>query len=241
MKAAKLFSSDPRLRPTKNKMGFASEELTELQQKFINHCLNSHLPGLDIGTCYGAVPKEISRNGKLVYANDIDKRHLTTMKKELTKKQQKLVVPVLGRFPQDLKFQKEVLGGVLASRIIHFLTGAEIKKALKNVHQWLAPEGMIFIDLVSPYTRFTIEKYEKRSKQGLKWPGYITFSQADKDHFDGNVPSKIHVLSASQLESLLKEIGFEMVQFKYYSPEPLPKTAFLDGREQLWVIAKKRS
>ena len=129
---------------TLNKMGYMVTILDPFSQAFVNFAA-SHSPVLDIGTAYGSTAQAALKNDSIVFANDLDKKHLEILQDQIEKPLKAKLHLVPGDVRSDLKFKDENFEAILCSRVLHFFEGDEIRKTLQHFFRWLKPNGQVFI------------------------------------------------------------------------------------------------
>lgn len=79
-----------------------------------------------------------------VIANDLDPRHLEILKAGALPRDRHRLHLRSGPL-EDLVFKGNSLGAVLASRLLNFLSPAEIVDVLHRLYQWLEKDGKVFL------------------------------------------------------------------------------------------------
>lgn len=229
--------------PTLNKMGYMMENDDVFRKSFFNFCKKTPGPVLDIGAAYGLCSLKALKRGAKVIANDIDIRHLKILKKNIPKNMTHRLKLLHGKFPDEINFPKDHLGGVLASQIFHFLNGEEIINSAEKIFKWLKPKGKIFIIASSPYIKLTkkyITIYEKRKALGEKWPGFIeNFSKYSHNSKLKNLPKFVHLLDIKTLEEVFKQTGFIIEKAINFSRPDFSDDFKLNGNENVGLIGIK--
>lgn len=138
--------------PTMNQQGFMLKKLDPFAYKFLDFLGSdtSGLPALDIGAAYGIVTLEAHKRGHAIIANDLSSEHLSIMKKRA----HDMGLPSISTMPGDffdLPLQNNSLSAIYVSRVLHFLSGEGIIKALKLFYNWLAPGGKLFAINETPF------------------------------------------------------------------------------------------
>ncbi|MBY0503131.1 MAG: class I SAM-dependent methyltransferase [Bryobacteraceae bacterium] len=226
-----------RRQPTRNRMGWTSNQLNTLSQLFVDACRPGALPVLDLGAAYGVASLAALARGAKVIANDLDAAHLA----ELGEREGLTLLP--GRFPQELDLPANSLSAVHASNVLHFLTGEELTLGAAKIAEWLGPGGRLYVHAGTPYqapfARF-IPEYEKRAAAGELWPGYVPDTRAISSHRKlGQIPRAIHLLDAQVLTRVFLAAGFEIERVWTHRRHDLPKSLHCDGREGVALIAHR--
>ncbi|MBT4880078.1 MAG: class I SAM-dependent methyltransferase [Alphaproteobacteria bacterium] len=230
------------LRPTLNSMGYMYAKNNAYTDAYYKYIVSNGGPTLDIGVAFGYTTFKALACGVKVHANDICPQHLDIVKKECPDSYKKNLELVPGKFPTAVDFDENTFQSVLASRILHFLTGDELVEGLAKIFQWLKPGGKLFIIAESPYKKLFapfIPTYKKRVLQNMSWPGEITnlskYATGRMDHLQ----EFIHLLDDKTLGRELRNAGFKVEKISMFSKKSLPSDAQLDGRESVGAIAVK--
>jgi SAM-dependent methyltransferase len=178
----------PGLVPTLNHRGFMSEWLDPFSARFAQHAALCRAPVLDMGCAYGIATRAALEAGATVHACDMDARHVAILAAETPPGLRARLTTSVGTLP-DVDFAADAFDAILCSRVLHFLTGAEIRATLAKMRHWLRPGGRLFLVADTPYSGFWsagASAYEQRKAAGEEWPGFI----ADIGAFmkDGRVP-----------------------------------------------------
>jgi SAM-dependent methyltransferase len=144
-----------------------------------------------------------------------------------------------GVLPQA-DFPAESFGGILASRVLHFLAGPDIETAVAKMHDWLVPGGRLYIVADTPYTGpwyIHAERYEERKAAGEPWPGYVddykALLPAGTDP-EGH-PDFINPLDPDILTRVCSAAGFDIISAEFLAAAGRQAT----GREHAGIIASK--
>lgn len=230
--------------PTLNKMGFMMRNPDEYTKAFINFCSSASHPVLDIGAAYGVATIPALSNGAFVIANDIEPKHLMILKGRIPSSYYDRLQLDTRRLPNHLSFKKNSLSAILASRILHFLIGKEIKQSINLMYEWLHPGGKIFVTSETPYVGFLegiIPIYEERKKRRNKWPGL--FRNIEIYHKTGKdlekMPPLMNLLDKDILENSFKKVGFLVEKVDYFTHIAFPSEYRRDGRESVGIIGVK--
>src|ERR1043166_6915185 len=126
-------------------MGYMSSVLDPVSSAFIDFAAKSSYLSLEIGAAYGVATIEALKKGATVIANDLDERHLKILKERTPAKFRSRLKVQIGRFPNELRIEDNSLGGILISRVCHFLSAAEIESGFERMFQWLRSNGRVFV------------------------------------------------------------------------------------------------
>jgi len=238
-------------------MGWSSEQLNTIALEFVDFCRSGacsseESAALDIGAAYGTATIAALRAGAHVIANDLDAGHLARLR-ELV-----YAAPGLGpevaalrlrtkeaRFPRDVWYSDETLGAVLASNVFHFLTGNQVERGIRLIARWLRPGGKLFIHAATPWQKAFegfLPEYERRLVAGEKWPGWIERLGVWSKHKKfSQMPRAIHLLDDAILRRETEAAGLTVEKLWLYRRADLPRMLWMDGRENVGLIACKHS
>jgi hypothetical protein len=106
----------------------------------------------------------------------------------------------------------------------------------------LKSRGRIFVQTTSPFVghfrRFASD-YERRKAAGVDWPGEMTARDYAEPAVLEMTPSFMHLLEAPLVRWLFERAGFVVESCDYYRRPGLPEVCWLDGRENLGIVAIK--
>lgn len=237
-------SNDIQSLVTLNKFGRTSTVPNEYSQYFIDFSSTCCLPVMDIGAAFGVASIPALLKGAQVTAVDLDASQLEVLYSNTPPQIRSKLTILPGRFPEETDFRNSSFEAVHASNLFNFLTGREIMVGLKKIFDWLIPGGKLFIISGSPYAkniRRFIPEYEKRSREGVKWPGEIDdLSLYSDDPTTKELPAFIHLLDDRVLKTALEEAGFLIERIEMYKRAHLPDYLSLDGRENVGAVGVKR-
>lgn len=165
----------PGLVPTLNNRGFMSESLDPFSQRFVEYAAGCTAPVLDIGCAYGIATRAALERGARVHACDMEPGHVEILQEETPPEQRPRLTVSVGTLP-DVVFPDAAFAAILCSRVLHFLLGEEIRRALASMVRWLEPGGRLFLVADTPYSGFwgrSAAAYERRKAAGEEWPGFI--------------------------------------------------------------------
>lgn len=199
--------------PTLNQYGFMKVDFDEYTENFIERSKNVEY-SMDIGCAYGQVIRKLLENGNKAVAFDMSPDHLRVLGFYTKKEYLENLFLVEGKLPGDFDFPDEKFGSILASRILHFLTGEEFDESLKKIHRALEPEGKLYITCVTPYHVAVrdgfLEEYERRRIAGIKWPGEIENQWEMNPKHKQYVQPFLHVFDDKELQKIIPEYGFKI-------------------------------
>lgn len=137
--------------PTLNNTGWMTEALDDISQAFADYAGSINTETLDIGCAYGIATLAALEQGATICACDIEPRHLEILTQRVPAEMTDRFRCVAGALP-DVDFPDEQFGAIIASRVLHFLSGADVETTVKKMHRWLKPGGRLFLIVDSPYT-----------------------------------------------------------------------------------------
>lgn len=230
-----------RRHPTRNRMGWSSNQLNELSQLFVDACGPGALPVLDLGAAYGVASLAALAQGARVIANDLDDAHLADLAQVAGPSPALTLLP--GRFPEGIDLPDGSLSAVHASNVLHFLNGEELTLGAAKIARWLAAGGRLFVHAGTPYQQpFSqfIPRYEARVAAGEPWPGYVTDTREISQHRKlGQIPRAIHLLDAQVLTQVFQGAGLTVDRAWLYRRRDLPRSMYFDGREGVALLAHR--
>jgi hypothetical protein len=231
-----------RLVSTLNKMGFMTLDLDPYGQKFIELAKHAQNPLLEVGAAFGTVALEVLQQGATLVANDLDINHLDILEKNTPDALKKNLKLAPGRFPDEISLLENSFEGIFTSRVIHFFAPEMIEKSMEKFSALLIPGGKLFIVTETPYLsdyKNFIPIFEKRKKDGDRWPGMIEnvsqYSPTRKD----NIPNLLHFFDDETLSELIQRYDFEVEEVSMFERPDYPDDLRLDGRESVGIIARK--
>jgi len=227
--------------PTLNGRGFMLEALDGYASEFI--ALAKDAPGevLDIGCAYGVASLAALAAGARVCACDMEQRHLDVLLARTPPEQRDRLRTVKGVLP-GVGFASQSFQAILASRVIHFLTGDEIRVTLLQMFEWLAPGGRIVLVVDTPYMpgwNAIVPAYEASKAAGEDWPGFIPdFSIYRTVRGDGAPgPAYLNTLDPDILARECERAGFTVERTGFFGLQRLGAAA--SGKEHAGCVARK--
>lgn len=227
-------------------MGWASEALNNIASRFVEFSrLCGEAPVLDIGAAYGVASLAALEAGAHVIANDLDEEHLRILQARARPELLGRLRLKPGKFPRGLAFDPESLGAVLASNVLHFLTGRQLESGLRMIAAWLRPGGKLFVHASTPYQApfaAFVPEYERRLAAGQKWPGWMEKVSRYSSHRKLSVmPASIHLLDDVVLRRAVQAAALDVEDVFLYRRADLGHGLALDGRESVGLVARKPS
>ncbi len=229
---------------TLNRMGYMFAKPEKYIQAFIDFSHHAPGPVLDIGAAYGLATLLALEKGAYVIANDLDERHLQILKSKVPHSRLDHLEIKLGRMPNEIDFEENSLGAVLASRVLSFVLPEEIELSLEKIFKWLKPGGKFFFLGGSPYMgtfQNFLPTYEKRKAEGQQWPGLIENISFYTPERADDLPGFVHLFDREVLSRSLRKAGFTIEELGFNAAlEECPQDMKFDGREQIGAIAIKK-
>jgi len=229
--------------PTMNDYGFMFEVLDDFALEFIDYSSRCNEEVLDIGCAYGVATLEALEAGATIRACDIDIRHLDILRSRVPANQVERLTTELQRIPHgDLPDNQ--FGAILCSRVLHFLTGAQIDDSLANMYRWLKPGGRLYLVADTPYGlwRKFIPAWDANSANGERWPGYmepLLDYLPYKPGADQAAPPFMNLMSPELLARGCTEVGFEILRANWIPRNDFTGSGQMDGRENCGIVARK--
>jgi len=232
-------SSVPGLIPTLNNTGWMTETLDDVSLAFTDYAGGIDAESLDIGCAYGIATLMALDKGARMLASDIEPKHLEILEQRVPDEARVRLRTQSGMLP-DIDFDPGSFGAILASRVLHFLIGADVELTVTKMHAWLRPGGQVFLVTDSPYTgpwKAAAPEYERRKAAGDPWPGYLEdYTQyLPKEWGNDREPASINPMDPDILSRVCREAGFEIIAARFLSSG----TKYATGRDHAGVIARK--
>lgn len=130
--------------PTLNGKGFMLEALDAYAEAFVRDAAAGEGECLDIGCAYGVATLAALAAGARVCACDMEPQHLLLLQQRTPEAQRGRLRTVVGLLP-GVAFPAASFHAILASRVIHFLSGADLRLALAAMYDWLKPGGRLYL------------------------------------------------------------------------------------------------
>lgn len=200
--------------PTLNGRGFMLRTLDPYSQAFVDCAIAGTGPVLDVGCAYGVATLAALAGGAEVCACDMDASHLAVLEDRVPPAQRARLSTRVGQLP-DVDFAPASFAAILASRVIHFLDGDDVVRAVTKMAAWLRPGGHLFLVVDTPYMpswSASVPAYEAKKRAGDPWPGFLPdFSlylshAADRE----NHPAFMNPMDPDILARVCREAGLEV-------------------------------
>jgi SAM-dependent methyltransferase len=227
--------------PTMNGRGFMLEALDDFARQFIDDAAADPGEVLDIGCAYGVATLGALGRGARVCACDMEPQHLALLEERTPAAQRARLRTVAGTLPA-VQFPTASFGAILASRVIHFLSGDDIRKALVSMRSWLRPGGRLFLVVDTPYMpgwSAIVPSYEAAKAAGEPWPGYIPDFSVHRPKRDGAMPGPefLNTLDPDILTRECTAAGFVVERSGFFGLQRLGAAS--SGREHAGCVARR--
>lgn len=229
--------------PTMNDKGFMFEVIDTYAEAFIDFAGQTDGPCLEIGCAYGVATLPALKRGGLITACDMDQRHLDVLESRVPESLRPNLTLQTGTLPA-IDLPEGHFAGLLCSRVLHFLTGADIEASVANMYRWLRPGGRLFLVADTPFGiwRKFIPTWEQNVAAGARWPGmmvppvkFLPYEPSDDDVG----PEIMNLLDPDLLTRTATEAGFVVEQSDYISRTDFKGLGKMDGRENCGLLATK--
>ncbi len=228
---------------TLNNTGFARLTVDPMVSEFVTDAKSQNdYWSLEIGAGVGTDTSAIINSGAKLYCNDLDANHMQIIREKLDNHPHlKLLV---GDF-LSLQFEHNSLHSIYASRVLHFLTPAEIKQAFILFHHWLKKDGKLFVTMETPFLKNWqkfIPEFEKRKQDNIDFPGFINNPRDfESSGFSEDLPTVVHWFDVDTLSKISTQHGFIIDRVHYVDRKnDFPQQLLLDGRESVAGIFIKK-
>jgi SAM-dependent methyltransferase len=225
--------------PTLNNTGFMAEVLDYYSEKFVSYSATINEKVLDIGCAYGIATLAALERGAIVYACDMDERHIEILILKTPENLKAQLETIVGILP-TIDFPENSFGAILCSRVVHFMRGEDVEASVAKMYHWLKPDGKLFLSADTPYTGFWFEEapaYERRKREGHKWPGLIEDMSIFFAGLEGpeDFPEFINPMDPDILKRVCDEVGFTVVEMGFVDRQGTEK----GSKQHAGVIAVK--
>jgi len=219
--------------PTLNQTGYMTPESDKLSDDFIATAAKwgkRGIASLDIGAAFCIISIPALKQGAILIASDIYRKHLLILRKQTPAKFRNRLFLHVGAFPEQTNFPSNSIGAICLRRIMHFLKPQQVEIGFDKIYDWLVPGGSAFIATMSPYhyslTGFD-KIYEERWEQGNSWPGEIFTMRTYIPECARDLQDYMHVMDTRPFIKALKNRGFVIKQAFLYGYQR-PKSRALD-------------
>jgi SAM-dependent methyltransferase len=230
---------------TNSHHGWTNERPNEVASEFLE-AIQTHPGGtvLDLGAAFGVATIPALDLGAVVYANDIDASHISEIEARASSASRERLHLVLGRFPQEVDFEAETFDAILASNVLHFLTGDEVELALTKIARWLRPGGTLHVLVNSPFVgnlREARPMIEARSIRGERWPGEVHGIRSLCKHPSAQrLPDMIHFFTPEILAVAVQRAGLHVENCELFTRSDIPLFARDAGKENLRLCGRRK-
>lgn len=228
---------------TLNHTGFMCTKLDSFTLAFVNSAKHAQLPVLEIGASYGIASQKALDNGAIVVANDLDLRHLFFLKQQIKPQDWARLYLNNKRFSDATNFPNNSFSHILLSRVAHFLKPDSFEIGLQKLYKWLVPGGEIYFVIMSPFhprLSWFLPVYEKRWKNGVKWPGEIkNVKDSWPPELSKYIPNYLHVMDDRPFRHAVQKIGFQIKELTLFQCDNAKKTYNNNNKEYLGAIITK--
>jgi SAM-dependent methyltransferase len=229
--------------PTLNGTGFMLEALDVFAEEFVRDAAAAGGEVLDIGCAYGVATLAALARGAHVCACDMEPRHLELLQQRTPAADRSRLRTVQGVLP-GAQFPRGSFSAILASRVLHFLAGPDLRSALLSMSDWLKPGGRLYVVADTPFMpvwKPFVPAYEAARARGEPWPGMIAdFTPYWSKRPDGTVqagPPFLNTLDPEILERECSAAGLQVERAAFFAMERLG--AATGGREHVGCTARK--
>ncbi len=226
---------------TPNKHGWCATQLSELNERFVAS-INGPATVLDIGCGKGLSTLAALARGATVMANDKEISHLHHVALKAASLRPGHLSLLLGHFPECAPFP-DSFDRIHASNVLHFLAPEQLTIAADVIRNLLKPGGLFFAQTCSPYVgnfKNFIPIYEGRLADGERWPGFIADVRCFADQGTAEqLPRSLTLMEASTVRQVFSEAGLVVHEAVAYRRASLPRMFYLDGRENVMLVASR--
>lgn len=228
---------------TLNKQGYMTSTIDVYMQAFIDYASTCSGKVVDIGAAYGVATIPALTKGANVIANDTDERHLNILKDRTPPEFHSNLELLVGSFPDDLNFEKNCIEAFLIARVLHFFSPEKLLFSINKLHDWLKPNGKIFLTAETPYLKNIatfIPIYEKRLKEGELWAGFMEDVIKYNPERGKFLPKTMLFLDRNTLRIIFENAGFIIEKIDFLPRPEFPDDMRLDNRESVGLICRKK-
>ena len=229
--------------PTLNGQGFMLEALDEYAEAFARTAAAGDGESLDIGCAYGVATLAALERGARVCACDMEPQHLSVLEGQVPAARRARLRTVVGVLP-GVSFPAGSFDAILASRVIHFLGGDDVRLALAAMYDWLKPGGRLYLVVDTPYMpswSSALPAYEAARLAGDPWPGFIADLERAVSRPPGSKPGPpfLNILDPDILARECRRAGLHVERTSFFGMQRLGAES--SGREHAGCVALKRA
>jgi ubiquinone/menaquinone biosynthesis C-methylase UbiE len=193
-----------------------SPALDDLSLRFAMHAGQTNGTCLDVGCGTGLATAAALARGGHVVAVDPDAAACRELLARVPVEQYARLSVRTSSLP-TLDFMAPRFSAVHAARVLHNLSGLDVRASAAKFFRWLYPEGRLYLSALTPFGSFWKRfqpEYTRRVRLGSEWPGYL----ADVARFHSTGARKIcHLLDENVLRRELCGAGFVIEHLSRYS------------------------
>lgn len=199
----------------------------------------------DVGCGLGYTTQAIlaaTRNvprGVAVTAVDLQPTHLSALQERVQECDLPRLTCLAGNVT-EVAFAPGSLDGVLACRVLHFLSGEALRAFFSKCCSWLKQGAPFCMTCETPYigpmARDLALTYDDWFKAGVEWPGY---TEVPPGYVHENLPHHLHLLEPRILRREAIRAGFTVHSCDYLPRPYYPTEMLCEGRESASLIAVK--
>jgi SAM-dependent methyltransferase len=198
-------------------------------------------PVLDLGVAFGFSSKILLKAGyQRVIANDLDERHLQILRESLSDDERSRLELKAGN-ALDLEFEANSMGGIIALRWLHYLSGSDVRKILEKFFKWLSPGGILVVTVGTPLVNVNKSEldlesiYYERKRNGVEWPGFFYKHESKSAHAIDyeNTPEWANFMFNDVLIREVTKAGFEIFKVEYFDRDVNTSVYSRDGLRKM--------
>jgi ubiquinone/menaquinone biosynthesis C-methylase UbiE len=210
--------------------------------------LSSLKPGdevLDIGCAYGDTVLKAGQKKVLIWANDIESKHLDVLKEKADQADFKNNITYRSGDFLTTDFPEGKFDKILIASVLHFMTPKEIETTLTKIRALLKPGGKVYILTASPapYLKMSAafkDLYTKKKEAGDLWPGYITNAKELLPQIKDSTPDTCTFCELETLKNTVAQSGLKIITARYEASSYGPARVNLGAQDFVNIIAEKK-
>lgn len=230
---------------TLNKRGYTLNCLDPYTSKLIATVKKTPGLVLEIGAAYGYFSKQVlNKTSATMLINDIEKKHLQIIERELKEEQKTRVKFLAGNLLSDeISIEDASLDYVNLCRVSHYFSGEQLRTALTKIKAMLKPGGLFCFVSETPFGgmfKEFIPLYQERKRTGVVWPAFISDVRKYMSNYADDNPETMVLMDYDTLQRELELAQFKIDEIGYISREAIfPRELRYDGRESIGAISHK--